>query len=46
VGTGARRELEKITGGKVYMNLWVKVKKDWREDDAVLRELGYTKKSL
>ncbi len=41
VGTEARKELERLFGGKVFLQLWVKVRSAWREDDQVLVELGY-----
>ncbi len=40
VGTYARRELEDRLGRKVFLELWVKVKPDWRDKTGVLRELG------
>lgn len=39
IGTEARIELEKIFGAKFYLNLWVKVKPRWRDDDRLLREM-------
>jgi GTPase len=41
VGTEARTELERLFGGRVFLELWVKVRSAWREDDQVLMELGY-----
>ncbi len=41
IGTAARLELEKFLGSHLYLNLWVKVKKDWRQKESVLRQLGY-----
>jgi len=41
IGTKARLEIEGIIGTKVFIDLWVKVKKNWREDERVLRQLGY-----
>ena len=41
VGTEARIELERLIGTKVFLKLWVKVKEDWRYNEAVLNELGY-----
>ena len=41
IGTDARFELERLTGGKVFLTLWVRVKPDWRDDPAVMRRLGY-----
>lgn len=43
IGTEARIELEKITGSKIFMSIWVKVEKDWRDNDFMLGKLGYTK---
>ena len=40
IGTEARHELEKFFGRKVYLELHVKVKKGWRDDDDTLRALG------
>lgn len=42
IGTEARLELEKILATKMYLDLHVKVRTDWREDDRTLRELGLT----
>ncbi|OXM15620.1 GTPase Era [Paenibacillus herberti] len=41
VGRGARRDIEALLGSKTFLELWVKVKKDWRNQDRVLRDLGY-----
>jgi len=40
IGTAARKELEQILNAKIYLELWVKVKEGWREDDAILQDLG------
>lgn len=40
VGTKARAEIEELLGSKVFLELWVKVRPDWTEDPALLRELG------
>jgi GTP-binding protein Era len=40
VGTTAREELERQFGRKVFLQLWVKVREDWRDKTAILRELG------
>ena len=42
IGTQARQELELILGKKVYLDLWVKVKEDWRGKMGVLTDLGFT----
>ena len=41
LGKPAREEIERRFGCKVYLNLFVKVKNNWREDSRSLRELGY-----
>ncbi len=41
IGTLAREEAERILGAKVFLELWVKVKPDWRNDNSILRILGY-----
>ena len=41
VGTYAREDLEKFLGTKVYLNLWVKVKENWRDNMNYIRSFGY-----
>lgn len=41
VGQLARQELEGLLGNKVYLELWVKVKKDWRNEPGLLRRFGF-----
>jgi GTP-binding protein Era len=41
IGTQARLDMEKVFGMKVFLELWVKVRKSWREDEQTLVELGY-----
>ena len=41
IGTAARIELEKETGNRVYLSLFVKVEKDWTRSETQLRRLGY-----
>ena len=41
VGVIAREEIEKQSGRKVYLELWVKVMEKWRKDKSKLRKLGY-----
>lgn len=41
IGTEARQELERLWGGKVYLELWVKVRSGWSDDEAKLRAYGY-----
>lgn len=46
IGTQARRELQGILGSGIYLQLWVKVKEGWRDDPAVMRDLGYDNRDL
>jgi GTP-binding protein Era len=41
IGTLARIEIERLLDAKVFLQLWVKVKKGWRDDKKALHELGY-----
>jgi GTP-binding protein Era len=41
IGTDARLEMERLFGGKVYLELWVKVKSGWADDERALKSLGY-----
>lgn len=41
IGTAARREIEHLLGHQVYLELWVKVRKKWRQDERQLRYFGY-----
>lgn len=41
IGTNARLEIEKLLGTKVFLELWVKIKKDWRSSERILKELGF-----
>lgn len=41
IGSAARRELEALHGGQVYLHLWVKVKANWADDPIALRRFGY-----
>ncbi len=45
IGTQARLEMEKFFGTRIYLELFVKVKKDWTRDERTLREFGYRTKS-
>ncbi len=41
VGTEARLELEKVIGAKIYLETWVEVSENWKNNDQVLKSLGY-----
>lgn len=44
IGTNARYEIEKMMGHQVNLKLWVKVKKDWRDSDFLMKNFGFSKK--
>ncbi len=46
IGSLARREIEDMLEIKVNLQLWVKVKKDWRDSDFLLKNFGYDKKEM
>lgn len=46
IGTEARRELERFTDGKIYLELFVKVKEEWRDNSTLLSDFGYDDKEL
>ena len=41
MATAARKDMERLFGGKVYLGVWVKVRRAWTDDVRVLRQLGY-----
>ena len=41
IGARARADIQTLLGSKVFLDLWVKVKKDWRDRDGVLRNFGF-----
>lgn len=43
IGTQARKDIERLLGDKVYLELWVKVQKDWRDKQVYLKDYGYRK---
>ena len=42
IGAAARADLERLFGGKVFLELWVRVRKGWIDDDGALTRLGYS----
>lgn len=46
IGTQARRDIEELTGTRVNLKLWVKVRKDWRDDPVQLKNFGFDKRKL
>lgn len=41
IGKQARADVEKLFGSPIFLDLWVKVKRDWRNEEAMLKQLGY-----
>lgn len=41
IGARARADIESLLGSKVFLDLWVKVKKDWRDRDGILKNFGF-----
>ena len=46
IGSNARYELEQMLDAKVNLKLWVKVRKDWRDSDFMIKNFGYDKKEI
>ena len=45
IGTAAREDIEEFLDNKVNLKLWVKVKKDWRDSDFLLKNFGFSENS-
>jgi len=43
VGKQARQDIQNLLGSKIFLELWVKVKKDWRNQERILRDLGFNR---
>ncbi|HHW67297.1 GTPase Era [Defluviitalea raffinosedens] len=46
IGSRSRIDIERLLGSKVFLELWVKVKKNWRDDDFLLKNFGFDPKSI
>ena len=46
IGMRSRKEIENLLGEKVNLKIWVKVRRNWRQDPAFLKSIGYDKKEL
>lgn len=46
IGSNARYEMERLLETKVNLKLWVKVKKDWRDSDSMIRNFGYKQEDI
>ena len=46
IGSNARFEIEKMLEERVNLKIWMKVKKDWRDSDTLMKNFGYNKKEI
>jgi len=46
IGTKARLDIQNLLGSQVNIQIWVKVKKDWRDNDLLLKNFGYNAKEI
>lgn len=46
IGSKARYDIERLLGSKIYLTLWVKIKKNWRDSDYLIKNYGYNKRDL
>ena len=46
IGSAARREIEKMMEVQVNLQLWVKVRREWRDSDILMKNYGYSGKDL
>ena len=46
IGSRARAQIADLLGMKTNLNLWVKVKKDWRNSDSLMKNFGYKEENF
>jgi GTP-binding protein Era len=46
IGSKAREDIEKMTETKVNLKLWVKVRKNWRDDSSQMKHFGYDERNI
>lgn len=46
IGSNARRDIQRFLGGQINLQIWIKVKKDWRDSDFLLKNFGYDSKNI
>ena len=46
IGSYAREDMEEFFDTQVYLNLWVKVKENWRDSDFLIHNFGFSKDDL
>ena len=43
IGSNARFEIERLLEGRINLQIWVKVRKEWRDNDILLKNFGYNR---
>ncbi len=46
IGRSARLDIQNLVHSKIYLNIWVKVKENWRQKQTEINEFGYDKKNI
>lgn len=46
IGSNARRDIQRFLGSQINLQIWIKVKKDWRDSDFLLKNFGYDSKNI
>ena len=46
IGSAARRDIERLLGSPIFLEVWVKVKKNWRDNDFLLKNFGYNERDM
>lgn len=46
IGSAARSDIQKLLGSQINLQIWIKVKKDWRDNDLLLKNFGYDSKQI
>ncbi len=46
IGSNARRDIQRFLGSQINLQIWIKVKKDWRDSDFMLKNFGYDAKNI
>jgi GTP-binding protein Era len=41
IASKARADMERLFGGRVFLEVWVRVKRGWADDDTLLKRMGY-----
>lgn len=46
IGSAARNDIQRLLGSQINLQIWIKVKKDWRDNDFLLKNFGYDSKQI